>query len=147
MISGHFSLCGPLDLVQKTRTAEYSTAVRMYYSICKTHPNLTDIMRSEGRRTQKSTVKPHSYQAQNQAESVCGDVRSQDTGSFVGLADWEGPEGCRGAGDVLILCLGAAYTDADTLSCPLMICAHFCVLYFSQKFPLKRKTPRQNVIL
>lgn len=122
---------GPLDLVQKTRTMEYST-VRMNYSVCKTQTNLTNIMWSKRRQTQKSTVKSHLYQARKQTKSICN-IRSQDSGSFVVLSDWEGQEGLRGAGHVLILCLGPAYTDVDTLSCPLMICARLCILYFNQK--------------
>lgn len=94
-------------MVKKSRTIEYSTTVRMNYSLCTTQTSLTNIMWSARRQTQKTTVKFRLYQAPKQAKSVC-DVRSQDRGSFVGFRDREGQEGFRGAGDVLILCLGAA---------------------------------------
>lgn len=99
----------PLDLVQKTSTMEYSIAVVINYSICKTQTNLTNIMWSKRSQTQKSTVKSHLCQAQNQARPIC-DVRSQDSGPFVGGCGWEGLEGSRSAGNALILCLGATYT-------------------------------------
>lgn len=92
-------------------------------------------MWNERRQTQKSTVKSHLYQAQKQAKPIC-DVRSQDSGSFVGASHWEGQEGFRGAGDVLILCLGAAYMDGNTLSCPYTF-LYAC--YISIKLPKKKK--------
>lgn len=55
-----------------------------------THTNLTNILWNERRQTQKSTVKSRLYQ--NQAKSIC-DVRSQDSGFFVGPGDGEGQEG------------------------------------------------------
>lgn len=127
----------PLILFKKTSTMKYSIAVRMHYSICKTQTNLTNIEWSERRQTQKRTVKSHLYQAQKQAKPIC-DVRSQDSGSFVGLSNWEGQEGFRGAGDVLILCLDAVYMDIDTLSCPLMDIFLY-VGYISIKFPQTNK--------
>ena len=78
-------------------------------------------------------MKSHLYQAQKQATPIC-DVRSQDSGSFVGVSTWEGQEGFRSAGDVLILCLGDAYMDVDTLSCPLMD-TFLYVCSVSIKFP------------
>lgn len=62
----------------------------------------------------------------------------------MGLGVWEAQEGFRDAGDVLILCLGAAYTEVDTLSYALMITVHFCIFYFSQKFPLRKKKKKHK---
>lgn len=61
-------------------------------------------MWSERRQTQRSTVKSHLCQAPKQATPIC-DVRSQDSGSFVGVSNRERQEGFSGARDVLILCL------------------------------------------
>lgn len=49
-------------------------------------------------------MKSHLCQAPKQATPIC-DVRSQDSGSFVGVSNRERQEGFSGARDVLILCL------------------------------------------
>lgn len=132
MISGCFSV----DLlIWFKRPEPWNTLPQWEWTtLCKTQTDLTNIMWSKGRQTQKSTVKSHLYRAQKQTESICN-IRSQDSGSFVVPSDWEGQEGFRGASQVLILCLGPAYTDVDTLSYPLMICARLYILYFKQKLP------------